>query len=93
MPILRIDVLRELFVQPVRQARAPGRREALRILRIDVLRELFVQSDRKAPPRAGGRQVHLVRFDFDGELFLQSVGEARALVQRKVKTTGFVVPG
>ena len=44
MPILRIDVLRKLFVQPVGQARAPGRREALRILRIDVLRELFVQS-------------------------------------------------
>lgn len=46
MPILRIDVLRKLFIQSVGQARAPGRRETLRILRIDVLRELFVQSVR-----------------------------------------------
>lgn len=66
MPILRVDVLRELFVQSFGQARTPGRRETLRILRVVVLRELFLQPDGEAPPRAGGRKVHLVRFEFDG---------------------------
>ena len=81
MQVVRVDELRErLHPQSDEKARAPGRREALRMVRIDVVwKRVHPQSHEKASPRTGV-EVHLVRLDVHGQrLHPQSDGEAREI--------------